>query len=62
MILKPMISGGSYHTFVINSNEESKFNKFITEYYINRPFILQEFIPEISEGEISTLTLSDFLS
>jgi len=60
MILKPMISGGSYHTFVINSNEESKFNKFITEYYINRPFILQEFIPEISEGEISTLTLSDF--
>ncbi len=24
MILKPMISGGSYHTFVINSNEESK--------------------------------------
>ena len=59
MILKPMISAGSYHTFVINANEESKFTSYITKYYKNRPFMLQEFIPEISEGEISTITLTN---
>ena len=59
MILKPMISAGSYHTFVINANEKSKFNRYITQYYKNRPYMLQEFIPEISEGEISTITLTN---
>lgn len=62
MILKPMISGGSYHTFIIYSNEELKYNTLISEHYVDRPFMLQEFIPEISEGEISTLTISDFSS
>ncbi len=59
MILKPMISAGSYHTFVINSDEEDKFNNLIEEHYINRPFMLQEFIPEISSGEISTIKLTN---
>ncbi len=58
MILKPMISAGSYHTFVIESHEYSKFNNYIAKYYMDRPYMLQEFIPEIASGEISTITLS----
>lgn len=59
MILKPMISAGSYHTFVIEPDEKERFNKLIDNYYINRPYMLQEFIPEISQGEISTITLTN---
>lgn len=58
MILKPMVSAGSYHTFVLNSTDESKFHKLISDHYVNRPYMIQEFIPEISEGEISTITLT----
>lgn len=57
-VLKPMISAGSYHTFVIDGDDRSGFEEFIEKYYVNRPFLLQEFIPEIEEGEISTITLS----
>lgn len=59
MILKPMISAGSFHTFVLDSTDKDRFNDLVTSYYQNRPFMLQEFIPEISEGEISTITLSN---
>lgn len=59
MILKPMISAGSYHTFVIESDNKQKYDQLIEDYYQNRPFMLQEFIPEISEGEISTITLTN---
>lgn len=56
MVLKPMISGGSYHTFVITDQEENRFNELIKEFYQNRPYLLQEFVPEIEKGEISTLS------
>jgi len=55
MVLKPMISGGSYHTFVITDQEGKRFDELIEEFYQNRPYLLQEFIPEITNGEISTL-------
>jgi len=55
MVLKPMISGGSYHTFVITDQEGKRFDELIEEFYQNRPYLLQEFIPEIANGEISTL-------
>ncbi len=58
MILKPMISAASYHTFVIDMYEKERYENLIKEYYIDRPFMLQEFIPEISDGEISTITLT----
>lgn len=59
MILKPMISAASYHTFVIESNEKEVFENLIDEHFQNRPYMLQEFINEISEGEISTITLTN---
>lgn len=58
MILKPMISAGSYHTYVIENNEREKFMDYKSQLFVNRPYMLQEFIPEISEGEISTITLT----
>jgi glutathione synthase/RimK-type ligase-like ATP-grasp enzyme len=62
MIIKPMVSAGSYHTFVIDETEIVRFNSIINEFYINRPYMLQEFIPEISKGEISTIILSDLVN
>lgn len=59
MILKPMISGNSYHTFVVNANEEAEFDNLINQYFQNRQFMLQEFIPEISDGEISVIYFSN---
>ena len=59
MVLKPMISGGSYHTFVITDQEEKQFNELIEEFFQNRPYLLQEFIPEIANGEISTLCFAN---
>lgn len=59
MILKPVISGNSYHTFVIEANEQSKFEMLLNKYFQKRPFMLQEFIQEISNGEISTITFSN---
>ncbi|MFA5420322.1 MAG: hypothetical protein WC341_17850 [Bacteroidales bacterium] len=59
MVLKPMISGGSYHTFVITDQEENQFNELMAEFYQNRPYLLQEFIPEIANGEISTLCFAN---
>ncbi|MFK5854950.1 MAG: hypothetical protein QM503_02390 [Bacteroidota bacterium] len=59
MVLKPVISGNSYHTFVVDSDDETKFNQLIDKHYIDRPFMLQEFIPEISNGEISTIYFSN---
>lgn len=59
MVLKPMISGASYHTFVLDAEDEQRFDDYIGEYYDNRPFMLQEFIPGIEDGEISTLTFSN---
>jgi len=59
MVLKPVISGNSYHTFVVDANEKDKFEQLLKKYYQNRPFMLQEFIPEISNGEISTITFSN---
>jgi len=59
MILKPMISAGSYHTFVLEEGERLLFDELLDKHYKNRPFMLQEFIPEISEGEISTITLTN---
>ena len=58
MILKPMISAGSYHTYVIENSEREKFMDYKSQLFVNRPYMLQEFIPEISEGEISTITLT----
>ncbi len=58
MILKPIISAGSYHTFVLNGNEKNKYLSYKRELFNDRPYMLQEFIPEISEGEISTITLT----
>ena len=59
VVLKPVISGNSYHTFVIDGEDEHKFNQLIDKHYINRPYMLQEFIPEISNGEISTIYFSN---
>jgi glutathione synthase/RimK-type ligase-like ATP-grasp enzyme len=59
MVLKPMISGGSYHTYVLEKGEEAKYQQYIQEHFVNRPFMLQEFIPGITEGEISTITFSN---
>lgn len=59
MILKPMISAGSYHTFVIDLNEKERFEFLVADHYTNQPFMLQEFIPEIAQGEISTITLTN---
>jgi glutathione synthase/RimK-type ligase-like ATP-grasp enzyme len=59
MILKPMISGNSYHTFVVNSKDEIEFGNLLNKYFQNRPYMLQEFIPEISEGEISVIYFSN---
>ncbi|MBN2638329.1 MAG: hypothetical protein JXR65_04510 [Bacteroidales bacterium] len=59
MVLKPMISGGSYHTFVLNADDRITFDQYIKEYYQNRPFMLQEFLPAIAEGEVSTLTFAN---
>jgi len=59
VVLKPVISGNSYHTFVIDGDDEAKFNQLIDKHYINRPYMLQEFIPEISNGEISTIYFSN---
>ena len=59
VVVKPMISGGSYHTFVVDAKEEAEFNTIINTYYQNRPYLLQEFIPEISTGEISTLRFAN---
>lgn len=55
IVLKPMISAGSYHTFVIDTSNKQGFSDLLKRYYQNRPFILQEFLPEIEQGEISTL-------
>jgi len=62
MVLKPLISGGSYHTFLIDGEDEILFNQLIKKHYVNRPYMLQEFIPEISTGEISTITFSNGFS
>ena len=59
MVLKPVISGNSYHTFVIDANEQAEFEQLLNKYFQSRPFMLQEFIPEISNGEISTITFSN---
>ncbi len=59
MILKPMVSGNSYHTFVIEADNEIMFDQLLKTYFQNRPFMLQEFIPEISEGEISIIYFSN---
>lgn len=59
MILKPMISAGSYHTFVLEANEKERFKQLRKELFKDRPYMLQEFVYEIHEGEISTLTLNN---
>ncbi len=59
IVLKPMISGGSYHTFVISSQEQDRFEQLVAEYFQNRPYLLQEFIPEIEQGEVSTLSFAN---
>jgi len=59
LVLKPMISGGSYHTFVISSQEQDRFEQLVDEYFQNRPYLLQEFIPEIQQGEVSTLSFAN---
>ncbi len=55
IVLKPMISAGSYHTFVIDAGDKQRFSALVKRHYQNRPFILQEFLPEIAQGEISTI-------
>lgn len=55
IVLKPMISAGSYDTFVIDADDSEKFHELQAKYYVNRPYLLQEFIPEIVTGEVSTL-------
>ncbi len=59
IVLKPMISAGSYHTFVLQPNEYNRFRALIAEHYTNRPYLLQEFIPEIQQGEVSTLSFAN---
>ncbi len=55
IVLKPMISAGSYDTFVIDANDSQRFLELKNQYFINRPYMLQEFIPEVLAGEVSTL-------
>lgn len=55
IVLKPMISAGSYDTFVIDTNDTKKFYELINKYYCNRPYLLQEYLPEIVTGEVSTI-------
>jgi len=62
IVLKPLISGNSYHTFVIDIGDEVRFNQLIKKHYVNSPYMLQEFIPEISKGEISTISFSNGFS
>ena len=50
MILKPVISGNSYHTFVVGGDEGAKFELLSKQYFHRRPFILQEFIPDYGSG------------
>ncbi len=57
MILKPMISAGSYHTIVVSANEREKFVEYRNSLFEDRPYMLQKFMDEIADGEISTLTL-----
>ena len=59
MVLKPVISGNSYHTFVFGAEEEAKYKQLINSYFKNRPFMLQEFVSEISNGEVSTISFSN---
>jgi len=59
VVLKPVISGNSYHTFVIGGDDEDRFNYLIDKHYVDSPFMLQEFIPEISNGEISAIYFSN---
>lgn len=59
MVLKPLISGNSYHTFVIEANNEVLFDRMEKIHFQNRPYMIQEFIPEISEGEISIIYFSN---
>lgn len=59
MVLKPLISGNSYHTFVIEANNEPFFDQLVKIYFQSRPYMLQEFIPEISDGEISVIYFSN---
>ena len=55
IVLKPMISAGSYDTFVIDADDPERFRELKAKYYVNRPYLLQEFLPEIVTGEVSTL-------
>lgn len=55
IVLKPMISAGSYDTFVIDADDPEKFRELKAKHYVKRPYLLQEFLPEIVTGEISTL-------
>jgi glutathione synthase/RimK-type ligase-like ATP-grasp enzyme len=55
IVLKPMISAGSYDTFVIDADDPKRFYELKNKFYVNRPYLLQEFLPEIVTGEISTL-------
>lgn len=55
IVLKPMISAGSYDTFVIDANDAERFHELKNKYYVDRPYLLQEFLPEIFTGEVSIL-------
>ncbi|MBE0651708.1 MAG: hypothetical protein IH595_12825 [Bacteroidales bacterium] len=59
IVLKPMISAGSYDTFVIDADDPERFHTLQHQYFTNRPYMLQEFIPEILTGEVSTLHFAD---
>jgi len=59
IVLKPMISAGSYNTFVIDADDAERFMELKNKYFINRPYLLQEFLPEIALGEVSTLHFAD---
>ncbi len=58
-VLKPMISAGSYDTFVLDMCQKAKFDGLIEQYFQNRPYMLQEFVSEIALGEISTITFTE---
>jgi glutathione synthase/RimK-type ligase-like ATP-grasp enzyme len=59
IVLKPMISAGSYDTFVIDAEDAQRFQELKNQYFVNRPYMLQEFLPEILTGEVSTLHFPD---
>lgn len=59
IVLKPMISASSYHTFVLEAKDESRFNELISTYFQSQPYLLQEFIEEIQNGEVSTLSFAN---